>query len=165
MVVDMNSPGAKGAGAAGRFAGVIDMESAHRHKLSLCDAMEEIADALPGQVDRLKCVIVATSLVPLLRECHRFEEQAIFPAFARLSDADRIVVRLRAEHLEDQSSAEDLSERLLAHGYGRPIDNPEALGYMLRALFESMRRHIAFERDHVLPVVAGKGPKRCICPD
>lgn len=142
----------------GGFSPVIDMESAHRRKLALCDALEAIADTLPAGVDRLQCVVVANSLVPLLRECHRFEEESVFPAFARLSQDARVVVRLRAEHLEDQSAAEDLSEKLLAHGRGAPIENPEALGYMLRALFESMRRHIAFERDHVLPVVIGARP-------
>jgi len=74
-----------------------------------------------------------------------------FPAFARLQGGEDIVARLKMEHLEDDCAAADLSEVLLAHGHGRPIENPEALGYMLRALFESMRRHIAFERDHVLP--------------
>ena len=32
-------------------------------------------------------------------------------------------------------------------------ENPEALGYMLRAFFDTTRRHIAFEREHILPVI------------
>ena len=51
--------------------------------------------------------------------------------------------------------AESFSEALLAYGHGRQIENPEAFGYMLRAFFESLRRHIAFERDHMLPRVLG----------
>jgi hypothetical protein len=58
-----------------------------------------------------------------------------------------------SEHVEDSVAAEDISETLLAHGHGKPIDNPEALGYMLRAMFEALRRHVAFEQDHVLPKV------------
>jgi hemerythrin-like domain-containing protein len=98
---------------------------------------------------------VASSLVPLLRECHRFEEEIVFPAFARRAGAggNEVVARLVAEHVEDDCAAEDLSEALLAYGHGEAIENPEAFGYMLRALFESMRRHIAFERYHVLPAL------------
>jgi len=139
--------------APARFVPCIDMARAHAQKLKLCDTLEAIADDLPSLVDRLQCLSVAGSLVPLLRECHRFEEEAVFPAFLRSSGNDEIVRRLIAEHLEDDCAAEDLSERLMAHGHGLPIENPEAFGYMLRAFFESMRRHIAFERDHIMPVV------------
>ncbi len=129
------------------------MARAHAEKSKLCDALEAIADALPFCVDRLQCLSVASSLVPLLRESHRFEEETVFPAFGRGRPADQTIARLKSEHFEDAGAAEDLSEALLAHGHGQPIDNPEALGYMLRALFESMRRHIAFERDHILPAI------------
>lgn len=127
---------------------------AHERKLRLCDALEAIADDLPSRVDPLLCLDVASSLVPMLRASHRFEEEVVFPAFARTETEERIVARLRAEHLEDECLAEDLSEALLARGHGGEIANPEAFGYMLRALFEALRRHIAFERDHLLPALA-----------
>lgn len=41
-------------------------------------------------------------------------------------------------------------------GHGAAIANPEALGFMLRAFFDSVRRHIAFEREHVLPAVKAR---------
>ena len=131
------------------------MGRAHAQKLKLCAALETIADDLPSRVDRLQCLSVASSLLPLLRECHKFEEEIVFPVFARGRGrgGSEIVERLIAEHLQDGCAAEDLSEALLAYGHGQPIENPEAFGYMLRALFESMRRHIAFERYHVLPAV------------
>ncbi|WP_296743977.1 hemerythrin domain-containing protein [Mesorhizobium sp.] len=138
----------------GPFSSLADMERAHAQKLALCDMLEAIADNLP-RTDRLQCLAVAGGLLPLLRGCHRFEEELVFPAFLRREDGSDIVERLKLEHLEDDSAAADLSEVLLAHGHGQPIENPEAFGYMLRALFESMRRHIAFEHDHVLPVVLG----------
>lgn len=139
----------------GRFIPCVDMARAHAQKLNLCDQLEAIADDLPSRVDRLQCLAVASSLVPLLHACHHFEEEVVFPAFAQSPGGDKIVARLTAEHVEDECAAEDLSEALLAHGHGQPIENPEAFGYMLRALFESMRRHIAFERDHILPAVSG----------
>ncbi|MBN9222662.1 MAG: hemerythrin domain-containing protein [Mesorhizobium sp.] len=133
-----------------------DLKRAHARMLALCHMLEDIADGLPARVDPFRCLAVAANLVPVLQQCHRFEEEIVFPAFASLQDADRIVARLKLEHLEDDCAAADLSELLLAHGHGRPIDNPEALGYMLRALFEPMRRHIAFERDHILPGILGR---------
>ena len=133
-----------------------DMKQAHVRMLALCHMLEGIADDLPSRVDRFQCLAVAADLLPVLRECHRFEEEIVFPAFARIQGGEEIVARLKLEHLEDDCAAADLGEVLLAHGHGRPIENPEALGYMLRALFESMRRHIAFERDHVLPEILGE---------
>lgn len=137
-----------------RFVPCIDMARVHDQKLRLCDALEAIADDLPSRVDRLQCLSIASVLVPLLRECHRFEEETVFPAFAQSEARGDLIARLVAEHLEDGCAAEDLSELLLAVGHGEQIENPEAFGYMLRALFEPMRRHIAFERDHILPMVA-----------
>nr|WP_133772043.1 hemerythrin domain-containing protein [Enterovirga rhinocerotis] len=129
------------------------MVRAHEHKLKVCDALEAIADDLPSRVDRLQCLVVASYLVPLLRECHRFEEETVFPAYARSRGTGAVLDRLKGEHLIDEGAADDLTDLLLQTGRGRPIENPEAFGYMLRAFFESARRHVAFERDHVLPAI------------
>lgn len=137
-----------------RFVPCVDMGRAHASKLMLCDALEAIADDLPSRIDRMRCLVVAGSLVPLLRECHRYEEEIVFPVFARTPAGARVVARLKEEHLQDDCAAEELSEALLACGHGRPVENPEAFGYALRALFEPLRRHIAFERDHVLPAIS-----------
>lgn len=136
--------------AATRFVPCIDMARVHGEKLRLCDALEAIADDLPARVDRLRCLQVASSLVPLLRECHRFEEEVVFPAFARATGRDAILAQLEAEHFEDACTAEEISAVLMAHGHGAPLGNPEAFGYMLRAFFSSMRRHILFEQAHLL---------------
>ena len=42
--------------------------------------------------------------------------------------------------------------KLVCLGHGGAIDNPEALGFMLRAFFDTVRRHIAFEREYVFPL-------------
>ncbi|WP_348627026.1 hemerythrin domain-containing protein [Mesorhizobium sp. M3A.F.Ca.ET.080.04.2.1] len=130
------------------------MRRAHREKLRLCDALEKLADALPN-VDRLQCLGVANTIVPLLREIHRYEETVVFPAYeAALTLAESKLAstnRLRAEHLEDECYADELTEALLAIGHGDRIENAEAVGFMLRGFFESVRRHIAFEREHILP--------------
>nr|WP_156315312.1 hemerythrin domain-containing protein [Mesorhizobium sp. AA23] len=130
------------------------MKRAHREKLNLCDSLESIADALPN-VDRLKCLGTAKKIVPLF---HGFEETEIFPAYeAHLTPAEAKLAstsRLRVEHLEDQCFASEVAETLLAIGHGDAIESPEAVGFMLRGFFEGLRRHIAFEREHVLPRIA-----------
>lgn len=130
------------------------MKRAHREKLGLCDALEKLADQLPN-VDRLQCLNLANSIVPLMRDVHRYEETVVFPAYeaaltlvkANLSS----VTRLRAEHIEDECFAGEVTEALLAIGHGEGTENAEAVGFKLRGFFESLRRHIAFEREHVLP--------------
>ncbi len=135
---------------AGEHVPCIDMRRLHAAKLELCAALEAIADDLPARIDRFRCLTVASNLVPLLRACHRLEEEAVFPAFAAQRDEMAVIARLKTEHLEDECAAEELTEMLLAIGHGETVANPEAFGYMLRAFFEAARRHIAFERDHVL---------------
>ncbi len=131
-----------------------DVWSAHDEKLRLCEALEELADSLPA-VDRLRCLQIAGILVPLLRVSHRYEEEVVFPAFRKscpdAAASASSIRRLTTEHVEDECAAQDITEVLMTIGRGGPVDNPEALGFMLRAFFETLRRHIAFEREHVLP--------------
>ncbi|TGS73648.1 hemerythrin domain-containing protein, partial [Mesorhizobium sp. M3A.F.Ca.ET.175.01.1.1] len=93
----------------------------------------------------------------LLRDIHRYEETVIFPAYEEAvvgSNANLASTRrLRAEHVEDECFAGEVTEILLAIGHGETVENPEAIGFMLRGLFENLRRHIAFEREHVLPMI------------
>src|SRR5699024_3087001 len=124
----------------------------HAEKFRLCDDLEQIADSLPHKIDRELCRNVAARILPFLPECHTYEEAKAFPAFEAASTSPQIgaasVRRLIAEHIEDQCAAQDLADVLFPIGHGSPIDNPEALGFMLRAFFEGVRRHIAFEREH-----------------
>jgi hemerythrin-like domain-containing protein len=132
------------------------MKRAHLEKLQLCDALERIADTLPS-VDRLKCLSTANAIVPLLRNIHQYEETVIFPAYeAALTGSNANLAstrRLRAEHVEDECFAGEVTEILLAIGHGETVENAESIGFMLRGFFESMRRHIAFEHEHVLPMI------------
>jgi hypothetical protein len=135
---------------------------AHLRQLGLCDELERIADSLPAAVDKIRCLAVANTLVPLLRDIHRYEEQAVFPVFQSMEGCAELraatIQRLCAEHLEDECFADEVTEALLAIGHGHPVGNAEAIGFMLRGLFETMRRHVAFEREHVMPLL---DPQRC----
>lgn len=131
---------------------------AHEEMLRLCDRLEEIADSLPYNVDRVRCMMIASELEPFVRGVHRFEEEALFPSYrlALLAHGrDAVSVeRLMAEHVEDECFAGELTESLLELGRGGAPRNAEALGFMLRGFFEGKRRHVAFEREHVLPMIA-----------
>jgi hemerythrin-like domain-containing protein len=142
----------------GRNVPCLDMGRAHDETLLLCDALERIADGLPHKVERALCLAIAARIVPMLKDSHAYEEEVVFPAFAAAAAlpavGDASIRRLKAEHVEDECAAQDLADVLFAIGHGSAIDNPEALGFMLRAFFETTRRHIAFEREHVMPVLA-----------
>ncbi|MCV0397176.1 MAG: hemerythrin domain-containing protein [Rhizobiaceae bacterium] len=129
------------------------MDARHSAKLQVCDVLEAIADSLPQRIDRHACLWAAASLLPVLRDAQAFEEREFFPAFGADNRQAATLRRLRAEHVEDVALAEELTETLLRLGHGGQEANPEALGYMLRAFFESVRRHVAFEREHVVPIV------------
>lgn len=130
---------------------------AHAQMLRLCGVLEDIADSLPANADRTKCMLIASELEPMVRGIHRLEEEALFPAYAAaLQKRGRdltSVERLMSEHVEDECFAAELTEALLDLARGAVPLNPEALGFMLRGFFEAKRRHIAFEREHVLPMV------------
>ena len=129
------------------------MALAHSEKLRICDDLEEIANSLPARYDRLKCLQIANALVPLMRRSHRYEEDFVFPAYAALPHTEASMRRLLAEHIEDECFADEVTEALLTIGHGAAVDNPAAVGFMLRGFFELVRRHIAFEREHVLPAI------------
>ena len=133
------------------------VELAHAQMLRLCALLEEVADSLPANIDRRKCMMIACELEPLVRGIHRFEEETLLPAYERVLEqrgrGRGSVERLRAEHVEDECFAGELTEALLVLGRDGSVDNPEALGFMLRGFFEAQRRHVAFEREHVLPEI------------
>ncbi len=125
---------------------------AQEEQLRLCKELEEIADSLPSGVSRQKCIYAAKALGPLIKGAHHYEDTVLFPQLESqvlaLPDLPKTLARLKFEHFEDECFAEELTERLLQLGSGRSDVNMEATGYMLRGFFESLRRHIAFERDY-----------------
>ncbi len=132
------------------------MLSSQTEQLALCRELEDIADSLPASVNRQKCIFAAQALATLVKRSHAYEEDVFFPWLEALSEADApllsILERLKFEHFEDECYAEELVEVLMKLGRGDPV-NMEATGYMFRGFFEARRRHIAFERDHLLSYI------------
>ncbi len=149
------------------FAGQVDdpleaTERAHAVLHTLCDMLEQIADSLPRDISKRTCASLGGDMLPLLRDIHQFEEDSLYPlAIQRLGATPQVhstIRRLQYEHCEDECFAEELSDALRELGGDDAPKNPEATGYMLRGFFEALRRHIAFERDHLLSVVFDTDP-------
>lgn len=126
-------------------------------QISLCAALENIADSLPEDFDPQMCIQVAKAIYPVFKGAHDFEENVLFPYLAKKGDDSdallQIFNRLHAEHWEDESFGEEVSEALIDLVNGQQ-NNPEKLGYMLRGFFEGVKRHIAFEREHLVPLIS-----------
>ncbi|HEV7416891.1 hemerythrin domain-containing protein [Tianweitania sediminis] len=136
----------------------LKLKRCHKDMLDLCRELEAIADSLPDAVDRQQCLQVARSVCRTVADAQKVEETMLFPALERLSSTlttmPATLERLRFEHYEDMCFAEELQETLLALGRGDRGLSPEAIGYMLRGFFESVRRHVAFERELLTPLLA-----------
>ncbi|MFC3072550.1 hemerythrin domain-containing protein [Shinella pollutisoli] len=130
------------------------LKRAHNAQLTLCEALEEIADSLPANVNRQKCIYAAKSLIPLINGIHRYEEEMLFPLLEKTpffrGEMGETIARLKFEHVEDECFAEELTDTLTRLGSGDGTVNAETAGYMLRGFFESIRRHIAFEQQFML---------------
>lgn len=119
----------------------------------ICHGLEALADTLPHRIDTLAAATLADDLYPTLRACQDHEEARVFPAILDRDAGLAVTVeRLRAEHLED----EDLAV-MVAEGVQRLVRDPRRtdaghLGFLMRGLFQPLRRHAAFDRDVILPL-------------
>jgi len=124
---------------------------------NLCCQLEHIADGLPDQVDKQECLYVARSIIPVVKLAHEFEESVLFPIlrenFEGKPELEQTLERLQGEHWEDESYASEIHNGLIDYVSGLAESNVDSLAYMLRGFFEGMRRHLAFEREHVLPLL------------
>lgn len=135
----------------------LDMiDHAHSVQSQLCDALEQIADGLPDDVDRRLCAQAASTLQYDLPLHHQDEEMGLFPLLrARAAAADgigKVLDRLASEHDTDADFAGEIAESLDLLGRGGKVANPEMVGYMLRGFFERYRRHVQWENTLVMPL-------------
>ncbi len=143
------------SGVARRFGACIDRQ------IELSLALESLADSLPSRIDTYAAMRLADQLTETLRRCHRWEEARVFPVLLLPGeDVGPMLERLRYEHVEDEDHAADLGEALAAFVTRQRDPAGGEVGYMLRGLFTALRRHAAFDRDHVLPLYL----RRCTRP-
>lgn len=123
-----------------------DLHRAFECQIGLCDALEALADQLP-QVDRQRCITLAGMIGPVLGEAQAIERRLLFPQLAATQPGGReLVENLNRDQLEDACLADELRDQLLLLGSGQQGLAPDAMGYMLRAFFECIRRRVRHER-------------------
>lgn len=129
------------------------LESEQEEYLKLCTALEEIADALPGNVDFAKAEAAATLLRDGFSRHISSQQDFLFPLLRQRSTnteaVEVLLTQLEYEHAVDQGLAVEVAEVLIELVKHRNIANPEMVGYLLRCFFEGYRRHSAWER-HIL---------------
>ena len=131
-------------------------QSHHRRQQSMCSRLETIADGLPLKIDRQECLVLARDIYPTVKAAHSFEENVLFPHLQRHSETTALeegLERLRFEHWEDEAYAEEISDTLGRIGRGGPVIDAEKISWMLRGFFDGVRRHMAFEAEHLLPML------------
>lgn len=150
-----NLPGSPGDNAGDEVE--VTLVRHHQALLGLCNQLEELADQLPDVTDHQSCLNLSRSILPLIKRAHEFEEHTVFPGLADAAKREpglgKSIQRLHFEHWEDESYAEELCDALHEFAIGSQEANPESLSYMLRGFFEGLRRHIAFETEHLLPIL------------
>jgi hemerythrin-like domain-containing protein len=134
-----------------RFALLLDAQA------RVCDELENIADRLPDSVDSQSCLRTAQHILPVVKTAHDFEDKILFPLLEAqipyFTEMKGTIERLRFEHWGDQEYAEDVRHALREYVRQREKANIDSLAWMLRGFFEGMRRHIAFDREYLLPIV------------
>jgi hypothetical protein len=88
----------------------------------LCDALESVADRLPGGVILAECLHLRRAIPPILAAAHRFEEEIILPFMTERwrmpSGLAEILDQIRYEQIEEECYAEELCDALRAYGTG-----------------------------------------------
>jgi Hemerythrin HHE cation binding domain len=123
----------------------------------LCLELERIADSLPGPLDGHACLDLAQRMLPMIKRAHEFEESKVWPLLTKdrntFSDLRETLDRLSFEHWGDEDFAEQVFHLLRDYVREPTKDKVECLAWTLRGFFQNMERHIAFEREHLLPMI------------
>ena len=133
--------------------GLLDEDNALR--LDLCDLLEHIADGLPENATPQLAHLAFTAIERGWANHVAFEEEALFPILHRYAAGDpgldAGLRQLAAEHAADAGLDQEIVDTLHDLARGGPPRNPEMVGYLLRAHFVPMRRHILWENAFLLP--------------
>lgn len=132
------------------------VQSFHEKQTALCDRLEMLANSLPENFNPQEALVIARQIMPLISEAHRFEENVLFHLIDQDSTSAQSLERLKFEHWEDEASGEDLTDALLSYARSPKPVMTDKLAYMLRGFFDNLRRHIAFEVEHIVPAVKKK---------
>lgn len=130
-----------------RSEGSIAVE--HQMVRDLCVELESIADRLPHLPRPGEVAAIAASLRAGVPAHCRHEEAEFRYYMARRKNPPRELVvaveRLASEHSDNEPLGHELADALEAALFSGPDTNTNALGYLIRLYFETMRRHLMWE--------------------
>lgn len=122
------------------------LEYDHKAQRALADLLEAVADGLPDQVNPASATLAASLLRDSVIRRTALEEETLFPLVeARAAEGSplaRAVALARREHRDCAGRAIELAEELDELAREGRARNPDALGFMLRAFFDALRRHL-----------------------
>lgn len=120
------------------------LASAHQDIGTLCDALEAVADALPGKV---KLCALARARGLLVRFIARVQAEPGGDTEHCGVVAPSEFGGLFRERRKDRLLAEEVLEELDAYVSGEGRLNADAMGYLLRNFFDRMHHRVALERE------------------
>lgn len=122
----------------------------------VCVELEALADGLPDLPGEQHLVSLAAALRAGIPAHCRHEEEEIRQRLSRLGDVSEAVKTacdfLTFEHQENDPLGDELAEALENAVEKGCAENPEALGYLVRQYFQTIRRHLMWE-DYVFKYV------------
>jgi hemerythrin-like domain-containing protein len=114
----------------------------------LCDELECIADQLGGPVDVQLCELVLFKLRHELPLHHR-DEKILFDLLADHKPEDKVLDRCIelavSEHSKIEYLAFEIADPISDLSSNIALNNPDAVGYLLRCSFEIIRQHLHWE--------------------
>jgi hemerythrin-like domain-containing protein len=124
-------------------------------QLALSELLEDIADSLPHKVDANQILISSAILRHRTDLQYALRKEGLFPLLRRRGDAALAEAcdRLEREYAEDKDYAHEILEVLEDVSWVTGSANADSVGYMLRGYFASLRRHVAWESEILLPAV------------
>lgn len=128
-------------------------ETNHDRIRTVCEELERLADGLPALPTNGSHLRLARRLGTLLREAYALEERELLPVLAAALGPEAVsdsLATLVEEHRTDEAFADEACEVLLEWVAGERHHDAATMGYMLRGLFDNLRRHIARERDQLI---------------
>ena len=118
--------------------------------LELCKSLLDLAEHLPGRLDREGIAYFLKVLASTWEAHVAFQSEAAFPLLKRRYEGDRDVLkclgRLERQHIEIAGSNDELIEQLVHVLNGETVDC-EMLGYLIRNAAERRREHVEWEQS------------------
>ncbi len=122
---------------------------------ALAALLEDIADALPRAANGSASLVAAARLRRLVAQSQPAEERALYAVVERLAPpgagARQAVAIARREAALAAGLALELADELDMLARRGAALAPEALGFMLRACFEALRRRLEWVEAAILP--------------